>query len=287
MPSPKSPDEARASDIAQKSESMARELSHEREMRLRQERARQAAPDDPAPAGARPSSRKPVPRSPRLPPGSGGGAREDERGVRARPAARDTRVLPGPSASPPFYPERKPVVLDDVATELEELLRDVGLGWRRAVAADRITVAAAVLTMVGVLLPWTSDASRGAVPGIVMGGGLHAALAVTAIALSVRRGQQLDPRGERLSGPARRARARRTSLWHLLLGSASTLLCGYFLVVYGLQRDAVPGLEIRYGLYVTLAAGMGLSYGGFARFFARTHDEWPQAPSGSRGVAHE
>jgi hypothetical protein len=39
--------------------------------------------------------------------------------------------------------------------------------------------------------------------------------------------------------------------------------------VYGLQRSASPSLSIKFGLYVTLAAGMGLSYGGFARFWSR------------------
>lgn len=266
MPSAKSPDEARANDIAQKSESMARELSHKREQR-RLERERQQSAEDPAAGRGRAS---PPRASSRTPPGAGAPPRGDDRAAPARPEERDTRVLPESSSSPPFYPERKRAVLDDVATELEELLRDVGLGWRRAGIADRITIGAALCTLVGALLPWVRDDHRGDVLGIAAGGALHVALAVTAIALSAHRGNDVEARGERLSRRVREARARRTNMWLLLLGAASTLLCAYLLVTYGLQRSAVPGLQVRFGLYVTLAAGMGLSYGGFTRFFSRT-----------------
>lgn len=301
MAPPKSPDEARANDIAQKSESMARELSQKRELRIRQERVRHLSSEDPPGAArdARGPSRTPPPRpssSPRdLPTRASladdktirqADALRDDVRPRARPDnGREGREGREPRAegnrggnearhgSPPYYPERQPSMLDDVATELDELLRDLRAGWRRWPAADRITFAASLCTMLGVLLPWTSEPGRGFALGIVSGGVLHAALAVAAIALVVGRGRRFDRRGERLVGRERQARARRASLWHLLLGALSTILCAVFLVVYGMQRSKVPGLEIRYGLYVTLAAGMGLSYGGFARFFSRHHDE--------------
>ncbi|MCC7110372.1 MAG: hypothetical protein IT382_13860 [Deltaproteobacteria bacterium] len=259
MASSKSPDE-RASDLAQKSENMARELSQKREARLRQERARQGDEGRPRTPSSRPS------------PNSRSGAEDrtlhnDDRTPREE--RRDTRVDPHP-APPPFFPDaRRGNMLDDVAVELEELLRDLRAGWRRFSGADRITFLASLLVLVGVMLPWTSDRAHPFSLGITAGGVFHAALAVVAIALSVARGRRLDGSGARISSRERAQRGRRASLWHLLIGATSTALCAYFLVIYGLQRSAETGLEIRYGLYVTLAAGMGLSYGGFSRFWSR------------------
>ena len=142
-------------------------------------------------------------------------------------------------------------------------------GWRRFEGADRITMVAALLTLVGVLLPWLGAKDGTWQMGLNAGGSVHAALAIAAIVLVVGRTRRYDQRGERLAGRERAGKARRASLWHLLLGAVSTLLCAYFLVVYGLQRSVAPGLQIKFGLYVTLAAGMGLSYGGFARFWGR------------------
>lgn len=261
MASSKTPDE-RASDIAQKSESMARELSQKREMRMRERGRDDARPRTPS---SRPS------------PNSRSGAEDrtlhnDERAPRLE--RRDTRVEPEPEAPPPFFPrERRTTMLDDVAIELEELVRDLRAGWRRFTGADRITFLTSLLVLVGVLMPWTSDKTHPINLGITAGGAGHAALAVVAIALCVARGRRVDASGARISSRERVQRARRASLWHLLIGALSTALCAYLLVIYGLQRSAETGLEIRYGLYVTLAAGMGLSYGGFSRFWSKHHGE--------------
>jgi hypothetical protein len=248
MPPPQKSQEERAADIAQKSESMARELSQKREMRIRQERVRQLSDED---AGRR----KNTPRPSKI---------HDDRTVRQPEGdVRDTRVLDVP-ANPPFHPERRLNLLDDVATELEELLRDLRAGWHRFAMADRLTFLASCTVLIGVLLPWTT-AGKLTQPGILSGGVLHAALAVAAIALCVGRGRRDLPARDRY------LRARRASLWHLVIGAASVALGGYYLVVFGFQRAGAPGLDIRYGLYVTLAAGMALSYGGFARFWSK-HD---------------
>ena len=127
MASTKTPDE-RASDIAQKSESMARELSQQRELRMRERGRDEGRPRTPS---SRPS------------PNSRSGADDrtlhnDERAPRLE--RRDTRIEPEPEAPPPFFPrERRSNMLDDVAVELEELLRDLRAGWRRFSGADRIT----------------------------------------------------------------------------------------------------------------------------------------------------
>jgi hypothetical protein len=164
-------------------------------------------------------------------------------------------------------PVRPPSLLDDVTIELDDLLRDLRMGWRRWVIADRITAIAGLSTFVGVLLPWTSDKHHTHV-GLMSGGTLHALIAIAALTLLGVRSRRISP-GLRPSTHDRRALARRVSLGHLLLGGFSTLLCVYFLVVIGLQRGTEDALQVRFGLYWTLASGMGLSYGGFARFSAR------------------
>lgn len=266
MASTKTPDE-RASDLAQKSESMARELSQKREMRQRQERGRHG--DDARPRT--PSAARPSPSSRVV--GDDRTLHNDDRvpGIEHRDTRVEAEPMPDP---PPFFPgQRRGNMLDDVAVEIEELVRDLRAGWRRFTGADRITFVASLLVLVGVLLPWTSDKAHPINLGITAGGVGHAALAVVAIALSVARGRRVDANGARIASRERVQRARRASLWHLLIGALSTALCAYLLVIYGLQRTAETGLEIRYGLYVTLAAGMGLSYGGFSRFWSRHHGE--------------
>lgn len=248
MPPQKNPDDAerRQSELAQKSESMARELSQKRELRIRQDRVRHLAEDPPG--ALRPVRHTPSP----LPP--------------------EDRTLPAEPKRPAQEPswETRPGLLDEVAGEIEELLRDLRQGWRVWHTADKITLLSALATLVGTLLPWVSDRAHPFQIGLVSGGVLHAGLAVAAIALLVQRAQgRTDALGQRVSGRELSRRARRTSLWHLLLGALSTLLCAYLLVVYGLQRNATTQLEVRFGLYVTLAAGMGLSYGGFSRFWSR------------------
>jgi hypothetical protein len=47
------------------------------------------------------------------------------------------------------------------------------------------------------------------------------------------------------------------------------LVALFFVVVTGFERSADPDLHVRFGLYWTLASGMGLSYGGFVRFLHR------------------
>jgi hypothetical protein len=264
----------RANELAAKSESMARELSQKREMRIRHERVRQLASDAPPDAakpppragaraaeGARSSSRPPARPSPDP-------AFADDKTVRREDLVPVADSL-GRRQPQPLHPEPRLAVVDDVAVELEELMRDMRASWRRIEAADRITMIAALSTLCGVLLPWLGDKSGTWQIGLHAGGAAHGALAIFALVLVLGRHRRYDARGERLSGHARARQARRASLWHLLLGAASTLLCAYFLVVYGLQRPAAPGLQIKFGLYITLAAGMGLSYGGFARFWSR------------------
>jgi hypothetical protein len=274
----------RLKENAQKSEAMAREHSAKREMRIRQDKVRPL--EEPPPR----------PKKPPTTSSSSSALAPLDLGDTPRELPRDpavTEKLPErpkpltPPSSRAHETQKQPLPpldddadsdkvrrggnsIDDVATELEELIRDVRAGWRRFESADKITLWAALLTFSGTLMPWLSDGQRPFQIGLVAGGGLHAALAVCAVVLLVRRQQaRADQRGVRLSAREAQEQARRMSLWHLLLGALSTFLGMAFLVFYGLQRSVDNGLEIRFGLYFTLAMGMGLSYGGYARFRRR------------------
>ena len=151
---------------------------------------------------------------------------------------------------------------DDVAVELEELIREMRRQWRRLHSADRITLLAAVGTIAGALMPWVSQPGRALQIGILSGGLLHVGLAVASIAMVVTRGDALS----RPSLDDTGRRSRRRSLWHIIIGAVSTFLGMFFLVLYGLEKGPGHPVDVHFGLYWTLACGTGLSYGGFARF---------------------
>lgn len=160
---------------------------------------------------------------------------------------------------------------DLLALEVDDFLRELKQGWRNASNADRTTWTASILMMVGALLPWVSDPAHSFQLGIASGGFLHLCIALFACYLvwrgtpaSIRRRGGLSPR-------ERTKLHRRSSLWLVLLGALSTLLGIYFVVLWGLQKDADSNwwVELHFGLYWTLAAGTGLSYGGYRRFAKR------------------
>jgi hypothetical protein len=149
----------------------------------------------------------------------------------------------GPSTTSP---------MDLVAVEFEELLRGQSLAWRAWPAAQKLTVLSSLVMLLGTLLPWITTPGRPHVLGVAAGGVFHALLGVASIALVAWGERDVQ-------------RQTRAALYQLLLGIASSGLGVWFVVAYGLERQSAP-LTIRFGLYVTLAAGMLLSYGGFARF---------------------
>jgi type IV secretory pathway VirB2 component (pilin) len=143
--------------------------------------------------------------------------------------------------------------------------------WRRWFRADRVSAVSATGVFLCTLLPWVSSKSRLFVLGIETVGALYAALAVAALWLLFQRARD-EMRAPRASPRRRTADARRVSLVHLLLGGASTALGIYFLIVFGLEKRFGPaGFELRYGFYLALVAGIGLSYGGYARFMDGRH----------------
>ncbi len=168
-------------------------------------------------------------------------------------------------------PSAGAALIDDVAVEAEELLREAGGVWARWSVADRISAASAVLTLCGTFLPWLWRKNADVVLGIGSGGVVHAAVAVLAVVLLVRReAVSVDERGMRLTRDRQRQRGRRTALWLLLSSLVSTVTGTWLLLVWGaVRRFEVPDLEIGAGLYLTLAAGLGLSYSGFAFFWRR------------------
>jgi len=249
------------------------------------------------PAAPRPAADRPADRPPERPDRDRSVDRGLERPERPeprpeRPEARPERPEARPAAERPAPPPRlerpppRPAVavedppgniIDEVAIEAEELLRDGGTLWGRWTIADKVSVFAAVVVVIGTLLPWLVRPHEEVVLGIGSGGILHVVLAVAAVALLIRRDRSvLDERGLRPSASRQKQLARRTALYMLLLSLASTLSGIWFLLVYGVvRRFEVPTLEIGGGLYLALAAGLGLSYSGFAHFWRASKGEGP------------
>jgi hypothetical protein len=212
---------------------------------------------------ARENSQKRIPKL-STPPPERPPERAPERGERGsgdspKPVAKPL-VRPAVAKKTTQDSSHRPGVGDQVALEFEELLRDMGLAWRRWSAAQKVTTVAALTTLLGTMLPWISTPSRPYVLGVAAGGVVHVLLAVASLALTWR--AEAAPEGT--TGHSVR---RRTALLHLLIGALSTAVGAWFVVTYGLERRVAP-LTIRFGLYVTLLAGAALSYGGFARFRA-------------------
>ncbi len=176
------------------------------------------------------------------------------------------RAEPLPSA-PPVAPRPAPPparsALDDLAVELEELLRELRFGWRGLSGADRVTTGCSVSVIAGVLMPWVSDPAHSLRVGLLAGGVLHLAIALVALALV---GRSSALRGLRMTRRDELAQHRRISLWLVLLGAASTIAGAYLLLLYGLSKTPDWPVQLHFGLYWTLVSGTGLSYGGFARF---------------------
>ncbi len=205
--------------------------------------------------------------------------RPSERAAAERGAERaerpQQRLIEKP-VPPPSVPA-SPSVIDDVAVEAEEMLREQGAIWARFSVADKISFLCAILTLGGTLLPWLWRKNEEVMLGLSSGGIVHAAIAIAGIGLLIARERPgIDERGLRPTPHQQKRRARRTALWMLLLALASTVAGTWFLLVYGaVRRFEVPTLEVGAGLYVTLAAGLGLSYSGFAFFWrgGRTRDD--------------
>ena len=307
-PAPPSPDDERRKDAAAEADRLGREHSNKREMKARADRLRTAG-DEPRPPRAAtgvpgapgapvlqpqprraesrpeirlPESDPPAPREPReqrevreVRPPTPVTARVERPPREERP--RDERPREERRERPrqpreEVYDRQHGGVIDEVAVEAEEFIRDYSGLWRRFNVADKITVVSALLTLFGSFLPWLWRAREEVVIGLGCGGVVHAVIACASMALLVRRDRpSLDERGLRPTPARQRQLARRTALWLLLLSLMSTVAGTWFLLVYGaVRRFEVPTLEVGVGLYVALAAGLGLSYSGFA-FFWRTN----------------
>ena len=285
--------------LAEKSDAMARAYTAGRENRARGESRGRRLPSDTASDGKEPvravrkerkgfdedsgSMARRADGTLRVRNEGDGSSRDKVKGIdpRRRPAPRGERDTT-PRRAEPLRQTPAPAVQNNarnnegshrdlLALEVDDFLRELKQGWRNASNADRTTWTAAILMIVGSLLPWVSDPAHSHQLGVASGGFLHLCIALFACFL-VWRGTPASIRRQGGLSPRERTRQhRRSSLWLVLLGAASTLLGAYFVVLWGLQKDADSNwwVELHFGLYWTLAAGTGLSYGGYRRFARR------------------
>ncbi len=164
--------------------------------------------------------------------------------------------------------------VDQVAIELNLFSNEWRKNWRTMERSGRITMLAALGTIISVFLPWLSTPSMPYGLGLLNGGALHFALAVFAIYLLTSRRRilkRMQRRGK--LNRSLRLSMRRIALWHIFLGSTSCFASFIFLLYYGLiKRQAQLDIEIHFGFYVTLFFGAGLAFGGW-NFFSRYSQE--------------
>lgn len=259
--------------LVTKSESLAKEHSARRELRHREDRVRRLSSEHPEGSSKRPppaqkqsegkTNRKRPPKSPTSsspkPSGSSGRLSAPFPPLRSKTGTSNSPTSP---ALDDTGPERRLTATDRMAIELESLLGDITRGWRRQHRSDRICILASMGTILGVFLPWVSLPGRPYQMGLLVGGIIHATLAVSAIALVLKR-NDIDSIGA--SRQEQSKRNRRISIYHILLGAGSTLAGAVFFLIWGIQKNSI-NIVFHFGVYWTLLCGTGLGYGGFIRF---------------------
>jgi hypothetical protein len=256
-----------------KSESMAKEHSMRRELRRREERVKRLSPDTQEgaskrqPAPKQESERKKKRKRPPTPPESSNAKSTSSSGRLSAPfpPLRSSSQSSAPAPAPEAHdtaPERQMSAADRMAIELEALFSDMKRGWRKMHRSDRICIWASVGTFLGVFMPWLSLSDRPFQIGLMSGGIIHAALAVTAIALVLVQG---DTRSIGASRKEQRKRERRNSVYHILLSAVSSGVGALLFLMWGFQKGDIS-IEFHFGVYWTLLCGTGLGYGGFVRF---------------------
>ena len=168
---------------------------------------------------------------------------------RKRPASR-SKHRPVPQDRPrTLVPEPTKAPSDLIAMELDDMIRGVRARWRRG---TKVGILSSMAVLIGTLLPWTSDAGQLHRLGIFAGASLHVLIGALALFLSVRK-------------PPKRGAAR-DAMRLILLGILSIVI-GIFLLGYWIfQKQSGLSVQIHWGFYWTLASGMGIAYGGYARF---------------------
>jgi hypothetical protein len=262
-----------------------REHSARREIRMREDRVRHLGSEaaEGAPPPKRPRAVEARPTAPEAPPDGDKKPRLSDPfpplSEKRAPTRADAKKPNSPEghtdarsgAHEPTRPRaNQPVAasgsaVDELALEIEDLLRRSRIGWSAMESADRVTIIAALGTLIGVFTPWVSTPTRPFSLGIVEGGVVHGALAVAAIALALGRGKDAAHGSSRTVDRT----ARRASLFHVLLGALSTVVGAALLVYWGFVKSPTHPIDVHLGFYWTLAMGTGLSYGGFARFGSR------------------
>lgn len=159
--------------------------------------------------------------------------------------------------------------VDQVAIELNLLTHDWRKNWRAMERSGRITFLAALATIISVFLPWVSTPTMPYTLGLLTGGGIHLALSIFAIYLLTSRKRLLE-RMHRRGALNRSLRLwmRRIAIWHIFLGSVSTLTSISLLLYYGFlkRQPGFEGVEIHWGFYLSLFFGAGLAFGGWTHF---------------------
>lgn len=257
-------------------DAMAKEHSARRELRRREDRARRLSAEQPEESSPQTKPAQKKRKSKRKKSTSEQSGRKEvsssDRLSAPFPPIRSSSSKPDlvlPLDTRDTAPERRLSATDRMAIELESLIGDSVRGWRKLHVSDRISILASLGTLLGVFMPWLSLPDRPHQIGLLSGGVVHAALALAAIALILKRD---DPISVAPSKLMQNQRHRRVSVYHILISALSTIVGALFFLMWGLQKGTVE-MEFHFGVYWTLACGTGLGYGGFVRFLRPRKNE--------------
>ena len=158
---------------------------------------------------------------------------------------------------------KPPSALDLLAIELDVFVRETMAALRRMHAGERVALFSALCMLVGSFLPWVSTTHQANQLGFFAGAIFHVAISLIGIRLSFARHLTL---AKKKRSSSREILEKRQALWLVLLGVLSTIAGAGLLFSWGSAKSPWFNVDFHFGLYWTLAWGTGLSYGGYACF---------------------
>lgn len=160
-------------------------------------------------------------------------------------------------------------VLEAVALEVESFFRDFRAAMLFLDGIDKAAWTFALVMFCSCFLPWFSPEMAHVQSGIDGFGTIH--IGISVVSMMLVRKVSLDSRlgQNKMHGHVSRERLEpgRVGLIFLFLGALSTLTCMALLIHFGdLAALSLGGANVRFGFYVVLLSGMGISACGIGKF---------------------
>lgn len=179
------------------------------------------------------------------------------------------RPTPPPKRTPAIGTGRaSKEIIFDVALEFESLVFGIKQSIGTLSSGDKIALASTLGLFCGVMLPWLSKNGDQTLNGFDCGGIFHLILATWSFFVILGMSKKsLRAKSREQSSPKGVVGLGRYSLILMIIGAISLLLGIVLLCYFGAQYWIWhQQIDIRYGFYLTLFFGFGISFGGSLRF---------------------